>query len=684
MLKFFKFSLKKKQKKELKSEKDSTREFIAFLNRQLLYLNTENPLKKYAEAFLKKDATTQKVQLPQLYLRYEQQITGWNNLDKVTEQELRKKIRHAFPKLVEQPALQLIFDLEVNQEVSLCSRFLIDLLEQALVVLGQAKDNFFDQSKQWIQELPEPKGPYPFLTQAEFDTADFIEYLKRVSFCICEALNRQMGANFTESCYNKSYNNIASSYKQLDVFPTIIRLIPRKYLDEDKVGLLSKHQLTNALLEKVVDLERLNKQLEQMNLDLIDARINLEAANAKSEHSLRLLQEIMQTVKEGIITSDAHGQIIMVNEEVERIWGYSKEELKQMNIVELMPDRYKHRHRAGMKRYMDTGISHSMNKLLSMEGLKKDGNEFCLEINISDLQFEGQHLFTAVVRDITERKAFEEALRSSKRQLEHRTYELEGAQAKMNIIIDELRESNQELERFAYIASHDLQEPLRTVSSYVQIIGRELNGEEFAHLQEYISFAVGGVHRMRSLIEDLLLYSRVGRKAYRPSEVQLNEIVEFINLDLAEVIKNTGTQLALKTSSSLIADRSQIRQLLQNLISNSIKFRKKNIPPKILIACEETEDYWQVKVQDNGIGIAPEAVESIFIIFHRLHPRHEYSGTGIGLAICKKIIDRHGGKIWVESIPGEGSTFYFTIPKKMTPLVQIREEIRPASRQLLR
>lgn len=684
MLNFFKFSLKKKQKDESKLEKDSTREFVAFLNRQLLYLNTENPLKQYSDAFLKKDNTAKQEQLPQLYLRYEQQITGWNNLDKVTTQELRSKIRDAFPKLVESPALKLIFDREINQEISLCSRFLIDLLDQALRVLGQAKDKFFDQSKQWIEQLPKPEGPYPFLPIADFETADFIEYLKRVSFCICEALNRQMGANFTEACYNKSYNNIASSYKQLDVFPTIIRLIPRKYLDEDKVGLLSKHQLTNALLEKVVDLERLNKQLEQMNLDLIDARTNLEIANAKSEHSLRLLQEIMKTVKEGIITSDASGQIIMVNEEVERIWGYSIEELKQMNIVELMPNRYKMRHKEGMKRYIKTGVSHSMNKLLSMEGLKKDGTEFCLEINISDLQFEGQHLFTAVVRDITERKAFEEALRTSKRQLEHRTYELEGAQAKMNIIIDELRESNQELERFAYIASHDLQEPLRTVSSYVQIIGRELNGEEYAYLQEYISFAVGGVHRMRSLIEDLLLYSRVGRKAYRPSEVELGEIVEFISLDLAEIIKITGAQIVLQRSSSLIADRSQIRQLLQNLISNSIKFRQEGLPPKVFIDCSETEDFWQVKIQDNGIGIAPQAVETIFIIFHRLHPRHEYPGTGIGLAICKKIIDRHGGKIWVESIPGEGSTFYFTIPKKLTPLVQLREEIRPASQQLLR
>lgn len=237
------------------------------------------------------------------------------------------------------------------------------------------------------------------------------------------------------------------------------------------------------------------------------------------------------------------------------------------------------------------------------------------------------------------------------------------AEKKMEEKSEELKRSNKELEHFAYVASHDLREPLRTVSSYIQLLQRRYEGKLDKEANEYISIAVEGVNRLDHLINDLLTYSRVSTHDQTIAWVDCSTVVELVTDQLMNIIKMNNARIEVSEMPEIVANESQMIQLFQNLISNAIKFHGKE-PPLIRISAKEAKNEWIFSVSDNGIGIDKKYIEKIFVIFQRLHARSEYEGTGIGLAICKKIVERHGGRIWVESEPGKGSVFYFTIRKR--------------------
>jgi signal transduction histidine kinase len=225
----------------------------------------------------------------------------------------------------------------------------------------------------------------------------------------------------------------------------------------------------------------------------------------------------------------------------------------------------------------------------------------------------------------------------------------------------DLSRSNRELEQFAYIASHDLQEPLRMVASYLQLIERRYKGRLDSNADEFIGYAVDGAVRMQRMINDLLAYSRVGTKGNAFAPVDANEVLGQAMADLRLKIRETNAAITYDPLPTVQADASQLVQVFQNLLSNSIKFRGET-KPAIHVSAQRNEDAWQFSVRDNGIGFDPAYAEKIFIIFQRLHPVSVYPGSGIGLTICKKIIERHGGRIWAESEPGKGALFKFTIP----------------------
>ena len=227
-----------------------------------------------------------------------------------------------------------------------------------------------------------------------------------------------------------------------------------------------------------------------------------------------------------------------------------------------------------------------------------------------------------------------------------------------------LKRSNEELEQFAYVASHDLQEPLRMIASYTQLLKRRYEGRLDDDADEFIEYAVDGATRMQALISDLLKYSRVGTKALPFEQVDLSETVATVLTDLQEAVKEKNAEVVVSWMPVVICDESQIRQLLMNLIGNSLKFAAEGRSPVVEVYAEDGQDEWIFTVKDNGIGIDEKYQNRIFIIFQRLHTRDEYPGTGIGLAICKKIVERHGGRIWAESEPGQGTSFKFTIPKR--------------------
>ena len=225
----------------------------------------------------------------------------------------------------------------------------------------------------------------------------------------------------------------------------------------------------------------------------------------------------------------------------------------------------------------------------------------------------------------------------------------------------ELARSNRDLEQFAYVASHDLQEPLRMVAAYTQLLAERYQGKLDENADKYIHYAVDGALRMQRLVHDLLSFSRLGHSGGDRRPVQCKSVVEMAIQNLQVAIEESHASVECGELPEVVADASQLAQLFQNLIGNAIKFRGTQ-PPRVRVEAEKAGREWIFSVVDNGIGIAPEHAEIVFVIFKRLHTRSEYAGNGIGLAICKKIVEQHGGRIWMESEPGKGTTFRFTLP----------------------
>jgi PAS domain S-box-containing protein len=240
---------------------------------------------------------------------------------------------------------------------------------------------------------------------------------------------------------------------------------------------------------------------------------------------------------------------------------------------------------------------------------------------------------------------------------------LKRAEQQLVATAAELARSNRDLEQFAYAASHDLQEPLRMVSNYLQLLERRYGARLDGDAVEFLNYAVDGARRMAEMVQDLLNYSRVGSRGTPFAPTDLNAALDQALADLQVAVEETGARVTRDELPTVAADASQMRQLFQNLMGNAIKFRGPE-PPQIHVGAERRGGEWRLAVRDNGIGIAPEFRDRIFGVFQRLHSRGEYPGTGIGLAICEKIVTRHGGRIWVEAEPGRGATFYFTLPAR--------------------
>ncbi len=269
----------------------------------------------------------------------------------------------------------------------------------------------------------------------------------------------------------------------------------------------------------------------------------------------------------------------------------------------------------------------------------KDGRNINVEFVSNVYLVNGNRVIQCNIRDITKRKQAEE---------------------QSKILMKELARSNADLQQFAYVASHDLQEPLRTIASFVQLLEKRYKDKLDEKADEFIDYIVSGVKIMELLIKDLLTYSQVETKRQNFRPINCSVALEEAIYNLRTVIKESNVELTYDLLPTVTADASQLSRLFQNLIGNAIKFRG-NEPLKIHISAEQKGDEWVFPIKDNGIGIEPRFFERIFSLFQRLHTRNEYQGTGIGLAVCKKIVEHHGGRIWVESKPGKGSTFYFTI-----------------------
>ena len=393
----------------------------------------------------------------------------------------------------------------------------------------------------------------------------------------------------------------------------------------------------------------------------------------ESENKYRIL---LENLPQKIFQKDTDLVYVSCNENFAQDLKIRPEEFKGKTDYEFFPEELAEKYRADDRRIITSGKTEDIE-----EKYLRDGQEIwvqTLKTPIKDKKGTITGLL-GIFWEITERKRMEEALQKAHDQLEERVEERTTELSKANTLLkkeiaerkqaeeklkryaSELERSNQELQQFAYVASHDLQEPLRMVASYTQLLEKRYKGKLDSDADEFIAYAVDGATRMQALINDLLTYSRVGTKGKDFKPIDCKTVLERTLDNLKKAVEESGAELTYEPLPTVMADDVQLGQLFQNLIGNAIKFRSEE-SPHIHISAERNEDKWIFSVGDNGIGIDPEFTERIFIIFQRLHKRRDYPGTGIGLAVCKKIVERHGGRIWVESKPEKGSTFYFTIP----------------------
>lgn len=640
---------------EINSENVATR-LLVFLERALPSKSHNNTTAKALREFKKADWTEKPKYLPGLYLAFEHQLIATNSEASLDKKAFRLDILNAFPELNELPEMQPIFASPAIQEHLLCTIFLNEVLAQKMATLG-TKSVTIEQMEEWLNK--------PLESDDDNNERSLVGYSKNIAAqCLLK-----IGDQLTHQLFIEAYNNVAKQYSLLDCFPSILLLMPTQCLDAPKIALLNKRQMEKFLFEKIQELESLNARLEEKNTELLRTQQSLAESQNETNLSHSKFETILQTVQEGIIVANSRGIITLVNPQIERIFGFEASEMVGQDLKMIMPEAYREYHTEGMSRYMKTRESHILNTLVVIDGQHKDGRIIPLEINISEMILNGETLFTAAIRDITKRVAIEKELLASKEELEarvkRRTIALEEAQTELQKSNKELERSNLELEQFAYIVSHDLQAPLRMIGNYTQLLSRRYSEQLDADARDFIGFSVDGVKQMSSLINDLLAYSRAGNSRDPLDWISLNDVTFLVENNLKGFIEETGTTLSFRGASwpEILAIRVLMLQLFQNLIENAVKFAAPNRPPYVQVGFQEHDTEWLFYVKDNGIGIPESKLEKVFIIFQRLETDTPRKGTGIGLAVCKRIVERHNGRIWVESTLGEGSTFFFTIPK---------------------
>jgi PAS domain S-box-containing protein len=368
-------------------------------------------------------------------------------------------------------------------------------------------------------------------------------------------------------------------------------------------------------------------------------RKKTEDALVESEERFRV---ISQSAADAIIIFDLDYIIQFWNKAAENIFGYEEEEAIGHSFLNIIPKERHEVYYSTMEEFKKSKIPLGVGKTFEITCLDKQGKSIPVEMSNSFFETSHGSFFSVIIHDITERK-------EATNNLEEETRKLMA--------------SNEELEQFAYVASHDMKEPLRMVSNYVQLLEKKYSDIIDAEGKQYISYAVDGTLRMRTLINDLLEYSRINRDDSPLVNTDLNTVVQEVKTNLHELIAEKKADIQLPDLPEIKCDRMQMVQLFQNLIGNGLKFMPQGKSSEIKINCDSMPYEWKFSISDNGIGINEEFQGKIFKMFQRLHHREEYPGTGIGLAICKKIVERHKGRIWFESALGKGTTFFFTISK---------------------
>lgn len=365
-----------------------------------------------------------------------------------------------------------------------------------------------------------------------------------------------------------------------------------------------------------------------------ELRSTIEIALYKHQNEQRF-RAMFESAPTAMVMIDADGAIVLVNAQTEKVFGYGREQLLGQPIEMLIPQRFRAAHPGMRSGFFAGPKARQMGSGRELYGLRKDDTEFPVEISLSLVQTEAGLMVLSAIVDISERKR----------------------QA------DALERNNIELQRFAYVASHDLQTPMRSIASFVGLLRSTYADKLDAQANDWIRRTAESIKHLQTLVRDLLEYSHVDSQAHPFRPVQVRKIFDSAVSLLDASIQESRAEISCGELPVVMGDQSQLVQLMLNLIGNGLKYRGAD-PPRVHVSAERKGTEWTFAVRDNGIGIAPKHHERIFEIFKRLHDQQEYPGTGIGLAVCRRVVHRHGGKIWVESAPDKGSVFFFTIASK--------------------
>ena len=364
----------------------------------------------------------------------------------------------------------------------------------------------------------------------------------------------------------------------------------------------------------------------------------------KNEEELRRSEEkyrtIFETAANLILSVNKDGVVVDCNNRIMQVLGYSKEEFIGISYEKYVHEDYRDETMGCLKYIIEKGVVNNFDSKL----IRKNGDVIDVIINSSGLKnINGEFIYTiCIVSDVTEERRTLETLKKS---------------------TEKLQKSNEELEEFAYIASHDLQEPLRVVSSYCQLLQEDYYDKIDDEGKKYINYTIESVYRMKLLIKELLDFSRVGRDEKDFEKIDLDDLLKEVIFEFHQSIEDTAAKILYPSLPIIYGERFRIKQLFHNLISNSLKFRSEK-QPIIEIGCFELLNAWEFSVRDNGIGIDKKYFSKIFKVFQRLYTKEQYPGTGIGLAMCKKIVESHGGRMWLDSNKDSGAVFFFTLPKE--------------------
>ncbi|TWT39630.1 sensor histidine kinase [Blastopirellula retiformator] len=406
------------------------------------------------------------------------------------------------------------------------------------------------------------------------------------------------------------------------------------------------HQLANGERKADVpvvsddELGELTRSFNQMRYEIDAQHRAIVETNDKLRRFEYRFRATFDLAPAAMVMIDKAGTIVLVNAATEKLFGYARDELIGQRVELLVPDRYCEEHPANRDKYFLNPTVRPMGGRRDVFGLRSDGAEVSIEIGLGPLETEEGNFVLAAIVDISERERLKNDL------------------VRVN---ETLAQNNEELEQFAYIASHDLQEPLVKISSYCQLLKEDKGDRLDEEGIEFLDVAIDGAERLRTLIRDLLEFCRITTRGKPVTSVNPNRVIQAVIDNLEVTIEESEAEITVDEFPPVMADESQLALLLQNLIGNAMKYRKE-VAPRIHIGGRPCEQEFEFCIKDNGIGIDPKHFEKVFVIFQRLHNRHEFSGTGIGLAVCKRIVQRSGGRIWVESTPGQGSAFYFTLP----------------------